>query len=243
VCFVNRLLGRTNTLNDLPTLDDVLYRSLIFLKNFEGDFESLCLTFAIDQYSDDEVPPDRRRQIALRPGGGDVSVTRENRLEYIYLVAHYRLNAQMKRACDAFLRGFETVIPRPWIHMFSPAELQMVLGGSNAPLDLDDWREHTTYSGGYTSVHSTVVWFWEVLADFDAQQQAATLKFATSCSRPPLMGFRWLQPPFHVHMATAERGRLPTSATCMNLLKLPPYESRNMLRCRASFNHDGRLAV
>ena len=30
--------------------------------------------------------------------------------------------------------------------------------------------------------------------------------------------------------AAAEEGRLPTSATCMNLLKLPPYESFEALR-------------
>jgi len=234
-CFLNRLLSRTNTINDLPTLDPVLYRSLLFLKSFDGDFESLCLTFSIDEFSDDDVPPERRRQVALRPGGAEMGVTRDNRVEYIFLVAHYRLNVQMRRACDAFLRGFESVVPRTWIHMFSPAELQMVLGGSDAPLDLSDWHANTTYSGGYTAQHQTVLWFWEVLADFDAGRRAATLKFATSCSRPPLMGFKWLQPPFHVHMATAEHGRLPTSATCMNLLKLPPYDSREMLREKLTY--------
>ena len=34
----------------------------------------------------------------------------------------------------------------------------------------------------------------------------------------------------YLYKATAEEGRLPTSATCMNLLKLPPYDSRETLR-------------
>eukprot|EP00965_Chrysotila_dentata_P101183 3341482-Pleurochrysis_carterae.AAC.1 len=103
----------------------------------------------------------------------------------------------MRRACDAFLRGFEIVIPRAWIHMFSPSELQLVLGGSDAPLNIEDWRAHTVYSGGYYDEHPTIVAFWDAVRKFDAQKQAATLKFATSCSRPPLMGFKWLQVSAH----------------------------------------------
>ena len=71
---------------------------------------------------------------------------------------------------------------------------------------------------------------WQVLREYDAPRRAATLKFATSCSRPPLLGFAHLQPRFCVHMATDEEGRLPTAATCMNLLKLPPYGSKEQVR-------------
>ena len=48
-----------------------------------------------------------------------------------------------------------------------------------------------------------VGWFWEVLHEFDSPQRAALLKFATSCSRPPLMGFQWLNPSFCIHKVTA----------------------------------------
>ena len=67
----------------------------------------------------------------------------------------------MHRACDAFLRGFGTVVPPSWVNMFSPSELQLVLGGSDAPLDVDDWAAHTNYSGGYHADHPTIVWFWQ----------------------------------------------------------------------------------
>ena len=74
-----------------------------------------------------------------------------------------------------------------------------------------------------------------VLSEYGAKHRAATLKFATSCSRPPLLGFAHLKPPFLVHMATDEEGRLPTAATCMNLLKLPPYDSLETLRERLTY--------
>jgi ubiquitin-protein ligase E3 C len=74
-----------------------------------------------------------------------------------------------------------------------------------------------------------------VVEQYDGPRRAATLKFVTSCSRPPLMGFRWLQPAFCIHKASAEEARLPTSATCMNLLKLPPYESQQTLRDKLTY--------
>ena len=119
--------------------------------------------------------------------------------------------------------------------MFSPAELRLVLGGSDKPLDIDDWQQHAMYSGGYHTQHPVILWLWQVLREFDAPRRAATLKFATACSRPPLLGFAHLTPLFCVHRATDEEGRLPTSATCMNLLKLPPYDSLETLRERLTY--------
>ena len=84
------------------------------------------------------------------------------------------------------------------------------------------------------------MWLWETLASFSAEQQGSFLKFVTSCSRPPLLGFCHLEPRFCVQRSgvggsnapddSADHERLPTSATCMNLLKLPPYRSRQGLR-------------
>lgn len=41
------------------------------------------------------------RTIDLIPYGDQVSVTKQNRLQYIYLVSHYRLSKQIKRQSDA----------------------------------------------------------------------------------------------------------------------------------------------
>ena len=141
----------------------------------------------------------------------------------------------MRRACDAFLRGFGSVVPVPWVTMFSPAELQLILGGADTPLDVDDWRANAVFSGGYHTEHPVIRMLWQVLREYNAPRRAATLKFATSCARPPLLGFAHLQPKFCVHMATDEEGRLPTAATCMNLLKLPPYENIDVLRERLTY--------
>ena len=70
--------------------------------------------------------------------------------------------------------------------------------------------------------------FWEAVEGLTPEHQADHLRFVTSCPRPPLLGFRPLAPPFTVQMAGSAQDpgageRLPTAATCVNLLKLPPY--------------------
>ena len=91
------------------------------------------------------------------------------------------------------------------------------------------------YSGGYSESHPVIQMFWDIMSGFDVEDQAAFLKFVTACSRPPLLGFRYLEPKLCIQK-TAGNGnddhlaRLPTAATCMNLLKLPPYVSKDEMK-------------
>ena len=55
------------------------------------------------------------------------------------------------------------------------------------------------YYGGFHSSHRVVKWLWEILEkDYSPQDRAGFLKFVTSCSRPPLLGFAHLNPQFSI---------------------------------------------
>jgi hypothetical protein len=71
--------------------------------------------------------------------------------------------------------------------MFNQQELQILLGGVDAPVDLQDLRTHTNYGGLYQDGESTIQAFWKVLDTFDQEQKRGVLRFVTSCSRPPLL--------------------------------------------------------
>ncbi|KAK4380150.1 hypothetical protein RND71_002012 [Anisodus tanguticus] len=76
--------------------------------------------------------------------------------------------------------------------------------------------------------------FWEVVKNFSLENQRKILKFVTGCSRGPLLGFKYLEPLFCIQRAGGNASdealdRLPTSATCMNLLKFPPYRSKGQM--------------
>lgn len=93
--------------------------------------------------------------------------------------------------------------------MFNQQEVQILIGGVNSPIDLDDLRKHTNYGGVYTDEEPTIVAFWnvsiletltlcldliprtsvrhQVVNSFDQEQRRSLLRFVTSCSRPPLL--------------------------------------------------------
>ncbi|KAK8985991.1 hypothetical protein V6N11_037710 [Hibiscus sabdariffa] len=94
--------------------------------------------------------------------------------------------------------------------------LQLLISGSLDSLDVDDLRCNTNYAGGYHSDHYVIDMFWEVLKSFSLENQKKFLKAAGGASEETL-------------------DRLPTSATCMNLLKLPPYGSKEQLEAKLMY--------
>ncbi|KAG2125194.1 HECT-domain-containing protein [Suillus cothurnatus] len=222
--FLAKWLDKQSFLDDLASLDPDLYQGLIFLKNYTGDVEDLALNFtvAIEEFG-------VAKAVDLIPDGSNVPVTRENRLQYIHLTSHYRLSKQIKLQSEAFFEGLSDMIDPKWLRMFNQQELQILLGGVNAPVDVQDLRVHTQYGGLYDNDEPTIQTFWKVLEDFDQEQRRLFLRFVTSCSRPPLLGFKQLSPLFAIRDAGSDEDRLPTSSTCVNLLKLPRYKSEKKL--------------
>nr|XP_027118125.1 E3 ubiquitin-protein ligase UPL6-like [Coffea arabica] len=227
--FLSKLKQKYNYLNDLPSLDPELYRHLIFLKHYEGDISGLELYFVIvnNEYGE-------QAEEELLPGGKNLRVTNENVITFIHLVANHRLNFQIRQQSSYFLRGFQQLIQKEWIDMFNEHELQLLISGSVDGFDLDDLRAHTNYAGGYHQEHYVIEMFWEVIKCFSLENQRKFLKFVTGCSRGPLLGFKHLEPLFCIQRAAGSASeealdRLPTAATCMNLLKLPPYRSKEQM--------------
>ena len=62
------------------------------------------------------------------------------RIIYIHLMAHFKLHTQIRDQTAAFLRGFQSIINRDWMLMFSGPELQKLISGDTADIDLDDLR-------------------------------------------------------------------------------------------------------
>lgn len=227
--FLSKLKQKYNYLNDLPSLDPEIYRQLIFLKRYGGDIAELELYFVIENNEYGEQAEEE-----LLPDGKNKRVTNENVITYIHLVANHRLNFQIRQQSSHFLRGFQQLIQKDWIDMFNEHELQLLISGSTEGFDVKDLQSHTNYAGGYHSEHYVIDMFWAVLCNFSRENQMKFLKFVTGCSRGPLLGFKYLEPLFCIQRAAGNASeealdRLPTSATCMNLLKLPPYRSKEQL--------------
>jgi ubiquitin-protein ligase E3 C len=55
------------------------------------------------------------RTIDLKPNGNNIPVTRDNKLEYILRVSHYRLTKQIKEQSSAFFEGLSDMIDPKWL--------------------------------------------------------------------------------------------------------------------------------
>lgn len=212
-------------LHNLESLDPVLYKNLVYLKNYKGDVADLNLDFTI---SNNEL--DEHEVVELKPGGSKIPVTRENKIEYVHLVADYRLNKQIRLQCAAFKRGLAQLVDLDWLRMFDSRELQILISGAPTNIDVSDWRRYTIYGIGYSNTSKQINMFWNVVEKFDESQKRKLLKFVTSCSLPPLLGFSNLVPQFAI--APSEEDRLPTASTCLNLLKLPQCEDEQTMRSK-----------
>ncbi|KIO29730.1 hypothetical protein M407DRAFT_14471 [Tulasnella calospora MUT 4182] len=223
--FLAKWLGKQSYLDDLASLDHELYQGLLFLKHYDGNVEDLSLNFTVTDNEFGET-----KTINLLPNGVNIPVTKENRMQYIYMVSNYRLNVQMKQQSEAFFEGLSDVIDPKWLRMFNQQELQILIGGTEEPVNVDDLLGNTVYGGSFNEDHPTVKAFWKVLKSFDQAQRCAFLRFVTSCARPPLLGFKELNPKFSIRDAGSDNSRLPTASTCVNLLKLPLYSNEYILR-------------
>ncbi|ELT93611.1 hypothetical protein CAPTEDRAFT_162148 [Capitella teleta] len=253
--FLSQIMGHQHgatysSMDELPSLDPELYRSLTYVKHYEGDISDLEFTFSYDEDILGKVVTHE-----LVPGGRVIPVTNENKINYVHLMAHFKMHSQIKDQTSAFIKGFRAIINPDWLAMFSTNELQKLISGDNADVDLDDLRKHTQYYGGFHNNHRVVSWLWDILdKDFNPKERSLFLKFVTSCSKPPLLGFANLEPPFSIRcvevsddqdtgdtVGSVLKGffnirkrdpvsRLPTSSTCFNLLKLPNYQKKSTLR-------------
>ncbi|CDS36029.1 ubiquitin protein ligase [Echinococcus multilocularis] len=257
--FLTQVLGRQRAscysfLDELATLDRDLYKSLTYIKHYEGDVSDLELTFSYDE--------DCLGQIVVHdlvPGGRYITVNNDLKISYVHRMAMFRMYKQIRGQTTSFIRGFYSIINPEWLAMFSPTELQQLISGDSVNFDLEDLKQHTKYSGGFYSNHRVITWLWDILKkDFSDEERSLFLKFVTSCSKPPLLGFAYLEPPFCIRCVQyinedqdmgdtlgsvlkgffgfgsrrggEEQARLPSASTCFNLLKLPNYASRATLR-------------
>ena len=98
--FLAKILSPTMTsdvdIHHLASLDPQMYKNLVYLKNYDGNIADLGLDFTIVNSDLGE-----NEEVELKPGGKNVPVTTSNRIEYIHLMADYRLNKQVSLHHDS----------------------------------------------------------------------------------------------------------------------------------------------
>ncbi|KAG8123990.1 putative HECT domain and ankyrin repeat containing E3 ubiquitin protein [Naja naja] len=142
-------------------------------------------------------------EVPLKPGGASTIVTQENKAEYVQLVTELRMTRAIQPQINAFLQGFHMFIPPSLVQLFDEYEL----------------------------------WFWDIVEELTQEERVLLLQFVTGSSRVPhggfahIMGGSGLQN-FTIAAVPYTPNLLPTSSTCINMLKLPEYPKKEILKDR-----------
>ncbi|KAJ3671897.1 hypothetical protein LUZ60_007976 [Juncus effusus] len=234
--FYKHILGVKVTYHDIEAIDPGYYRNLKWM--LENDISDILdLTFSMDADEEKHILYEKNEvtDYELIPGGRNIRVTEENKHEYVNRVAEHRLTTAIRPQINAFMEGFNELIPKDLISIFNDKELELLISGL-PDIDLDDLRANTEYSG-YSIGSPVIQWFWEVVQGFSKEDKARFLQFVTGTSKVPLEGFSALQgisglQRFQIHKAYGSIHHLPSAHTCFNQLDLPEYTSKEQLQER-----------
>ncbi len=70
-------------------------------------------------------------------------------------------------------------------------------------------------------------------------EKSLFLLFVTSCSRPPTLGFAALKPNLCINKDN-DIAHLPTANTCMNVIRLPDYKNKNLMKAKILYAINAR---
>lgn len=203
-----------------------LYNGLDKLSRMNNEEVQNCmLTFTIDRPT-----IEGRTTVSLVEYGDEINVTYDNRLYYIHRVVSCILHEQLEVQVSRIISGISETVDANWFQMFNELELYKLFGGSRTPIDLEDFKNNVHYEG-YTSESPTILMFWKVVEELGQDFLSKLIKFSTGSPRPPIFGFSHLIPKYCIKESRPEkRNGYPESAACFNLLSLPNYDSKDILK-------------
>ncbi|OKL59544.1 hypothetical protein UA08_05358 [Talaromyces atroroseus] len=240
-----------SSLDDLSEYRPALAKGLRALLDFDGHVqETFCYDFVaqVDRYGQNVKVP-------LCPNGEKKPVTNTNRHEFVSLYVQYLLDTAVQRQFEPFKRGFYTVCGGNALALFRPEEIELMVRGSDEPLDVPTLRAVATYENwpapkaADLQVHATtqpsssstskeppttdppsepvITWFWDFFTRSSPSNQRKLLSFVTGSDRIPATGAASLS--IRLSCLGEDCERYPIAHTCFNKLGLFRYASKQKL--------------
>lgn len=130
--------------HDIREIDEEVYNNLVFIKNYDGNFEDLGITFQVIY-----TILEQSYTWNLKEDGDKINVTKESKDEYISLYTDWYLNKSISLQFTSFEKGFSKVVGGKIIHFFNSNDIYNVIVGSDK-LDFEELRKSAKYADGYT---------------------------------------------------------------------------------------------
>jgi len=229
--FWKFILGQTVDRLDLISFDAQMAQNAeSILTSTPEDFENFELTWKTTNSADEEFD--------LIPNGRLISVTYEERHEYVERMIYARQNESNKQMA-AVKSGLGTIIPLAPLSVFSWRELEERVVG-RLDVDLEVLKKHTVYEGvSPTAPH--VKFFWNVMQLFTPEMRCRFLQFVGGRARLPSGVGEWAMPFKILHPPPGSSRNpdavAPLSQTCFFSISLPAYTSEEIMYKKIGICH------
>ena len=220
--FWKFILGIPLDRSDLIGYDvQMMHGAETILNSTLDEFESFDLTWKTVNSGDEEIE--------LVPGGKKISVSYEERYEYVERLIFAR-QTESNRQLSAVKSGLGAIIPLAALSVFTWRELEERVVG-RLDVDVDVLMAHTVYEGvPPDSPH--IQFFWNVMRRFTPEMRCRFLQFVGGRARLPSsvgewsMPFKILPPPGAFRDPDSVS---PLSQTCFFSISLPAYTSEEIM--------------
>ncbi|KAK4706410.1 hypothetical protein R3W88_034031 [Solanum pinnatisectum] len=195
------------------------------------DEDILGLTFFCE-----DVQLGFRKVVELCPNGKNTIVNCENRDNYVNLLVKHHFVTSIAHQVAHFAHGFADIIidrrlRESFYRILDHEDLNRMLHGSKIVVSIEDWKEHTNYSG-YKRDDPQISWLWEIVGSMSTEQRNVLLFFWTSIKSLLVEGFGGLDSKLHIYQTLDSHDCLPSSHTCFYRLCFPPYPSIDVMQNR-----------
>uniref|UniRef100_A0A8D9ALL9 Probable E3 ubiquitin-protein ligase HERC4 n=2 Tax=Cacopsylla melanoneura TaxID=428564 RepID=A0A8D9ALL9_9HEMI len=223
LALYKKILDEPILLQDLKDLSPTIARSLQDILDYrEPDLEDVfSVTFSISRelYGATKVVP-------LKENGANIPVTLTNKQEFVDLYLDFVMNRSVDKQFAAYKAGFLRVCGSTVLKLFHAQELMAVVIG-NENYDWEELERQAEYKNGYTVTDATIRLFWSVFHELTQEEKKKFLLYLTGSDRVPIKGMSDIK--IYIQPVPDDR-RLPVAHTCVNLLDLPRYGTKERLR-------------
>ncbi|KAK4707279.1 hypothetical protein R3W88_033126 [Solanum pinnatisectum] len=193
------------------------------------DEDILGLTFFCE-----DVQLGFRKVVELCPNGKNAIVNSENRDNYVNLLVKHHFVTSIAYQVAHFAHGFADIIidRRLWesfYRILDHEDLNRMLHRSKIVVSIEDWKEHTNYSG-YKRDDPQISWLWEIVGSMSTEQRNVLLFFWTSIKSLLVEGFGGLDSKLHIYQTLDSHDCFPSSHTHFYRLCFPPYPSIDVMQ-------------
>ncbi|KAI5702500.1 hypothetical protein M8J75_000776 [Diaphorina citri] len=223
LALYKKILDEPILLQDLKDLSPTLAKSLQDILDYrEPDLEDVFgITFSISRELYGQTKVD-----ALKPNGEHIPVDQSNKAEFVDLYLDFVFSRSVDKQFQAYKAGFLRVCGSTVLKLFHAQELMSVVIG-NEDYDWEELERQAEYKNGYSVNDSTIRLFWSVFHELPEEEKKKFLLYLTGSDRVPIKGMSDIKIYFQ---PVSDDRKLPVAHTCVNLLDLPRYGTKERLR-------------